>query len=128
MPRPPSSGPTEVELQILSVLWREPQGTARQIHEAVSATRETNYSTTVKMLAVMLEKGLVVRDEATRPHRYRSAKSRAVTQRGIVKDLIQRVFDGSAGSLVLQALASKKASAEELDEIRRLIDQLEGGA
>ncbi len=124
MPRMPSSQPTEVELQILRILWKRGPSTARQIHNQLAEARDTNYSTTVKMLSVMLEKNLVRRDESVRPQVYRPAATQRRTQLGMLKDLIQNVYDGSAGSLVLQALASQKASPEELAEIRRVLDEL----
>lgn len=126
MPRPVSSQPTEVELQILRVLWEQGPSTVRDIHNALSTDKETNYSTTVKMLAVMLEKGLVKRDESLRPLVYRPARNQASTQRGMLRDLIERAYDGSASSLVMQALANERATAGELAEIRRLLDELEG--
>ena len=127
MPRPTSSQPTEVELQILRILWRQGPSTARQIHNRLAEERDTNYSTTVKMLSVMLDKKLVRRDASVRPQVYRPTASQQRTQQQILKDLIQRAYDGSAGSLVLQALASQKASPEELAKIRRLLSELEGG-
>jgi len=126
MPRPPSSQLTEVELQILRILWEQGPSTARQIHNGLAKERDTNYSTTVKMLSVMLHKKLVQRDEAVRPQVYRPAATQRRTQQRMLKDLIQKAYDGSAGSLVLQALASQKASPQELVEIRQLLDQLEG--
>jgi BlaI family penicillinase repressor len=128
MPRTPSSQPTEVELQILRILWGQAPSTARQIHNQLAEVRDTNYSTTVKMLSVMLDKGLVRRDETVRPQVFRSAATQQRTQQRMLKDLIQKAYDGSAGSLVLQALASQKASPQELAEIRRLLNELEGGA
>ena len=124
MPRPPSSQPTEVELQILRILWGQGPSTARQIHNQLARVRETNYSTTVKMLSVALDKGLVRRDETVRPQVFRPAATRQRTQQQMLKDLIHKVYDGSAGSLVLQALTSQKASPEELAEIRRVLDEL----
>lgn len=125
MPRKPSSQPTEVELQILRILWERAPATARQIHDRLAETRDTNYSTTVKMLAIMLDKGLLRRDDSVRPQVFRPAASQQRTQRRILGDLIQKVYDGSTGSLVLQALASRKASPEELREIRQMLDELE---
>ncbi len=125
MPRPPASQLTEVELQILRILWQQGPSTARQIHNELSAQRATNYSTTVKMLSVMLQKKLVQRDESVRPQVYRPATTRQRTQQRMLKDLIRKAYDGSTGSLVLQALASQRASPEELAEIRCLLDQLE---
>lgn len=127
MPRPSSTQPTEVELGILRVLWEQGPSTARQIHDRIAADRETNYSTTVKMLSVMLDKGLVKRNDKVRPQVFRPAVSQERTQQRILKDVIQKVYDGSAASLVLQALASKKATPDELAEIRRLLNELEGG-
>jgi predicted transcriptional regulator len=127
MPRTPSSQPTEVELQILRILWGEAPSTARQIHNQLAEVRDTNYSTTVKMLSVMLEKKLVRRDDTVRPQVFWPAATQKRTQQRMLKDLIHKVYDGSAGSLVLQALASKKASPEELAEIRRVLDELGKG-
>ena len=126
MPRPTSSQPTEVELRILRILWEQGASTARQIHICLAKERDTNYSTTVKMLSVMLDKRLVKRDETVRPQVFRPAASQERTQQRMLKDLIRRAYDGSAGSLVLQALASQKASPEELAEIRQLLSELEG--
>ena len=126
MARPASEQPTEVELQILSVLWDEGPSTARSIHNRLSEIKQANYSTTVKMLSVMLDKGLVKRDDSVRPQVFRAARSKSVSQKKMLKSWIHKVYDGSAKSLVLQALASGKASKEDLAEIRDLIDRLEG--
>jgi BlaI family transcriptional regulator, penicillinase repressor len=126
MARPPASQPTDVELQILAILWELGPSPVREIHQRLNAAKGTNYSTTVKMLAVMLEKGLVKRDESARPHVYRAAEARQRTQKRMLATLIDRVFDGSSMTLVLQALSSRPASKSDLDEIRRLIDRLEG--
>lgn len=125
MPRHSSTQPTEVELEILSTLWEHGHASARQIHEAISENRETNYSTTVKMLAVMHEKSLVKRDDSVRPILFRAAASQKKTQTKLIKNVMQKVYDGSVGSLVMQALSSKKATKEELAEIRELIEKLE---
>ena len=127
MSRPSTAQPTEVELQILRILWERGPSTARQIHNALSTERDTNYSTTVKMLSVMLEKNLVKRNEKVRPQVFRPVASQKRTQQRILKNLIHKVYDGSTGSLVLQALESEKASPEELAEIRRLLTELERG-
>lgn len=126
MPRPPSPQPTEVEMQILRILWDLGPSPVREIHRRLEAAKGTNYSTTVKMLSVMLQKGLVKRDEEAQPHVYRPALSRAKTGKRMLDDLIEKVYNGSAMSLVLQALSSGKATKEELDEVRRLLDQMEG--
>ena len=127
MARSASSQPTEVELQILRILWQSGGATAREVHNALAAAeaKETNYSTTVKMLAVMLEKGLVKRDESASPQIFRAATSQKTTQRRMLGDLIDKVYDGSAMSLVLQALSSRKATSDELTEVRRMLDELE---
>ncbi len=128
MARSMSTQPTEVELQILRILWQSGGSTAREVHNGLAEVEEkdTTYSTTVKMLSVMLEKGLVKRDESATPQVYRAATSQKVTQRKMLGDLIDKVYDGSALSLVLQALASGKASPDELAEVRRMVDELEG--
>lgn len=125
MPWECSSQPTETEVRILRALWENGPSPVRVIHEAVSQTKETNYSTTVKMLSVMLEKKLVARDESVRPHVYRTAKTRSTTQKGMLRDLMDRVYDGSPGRMVIQALSSKKATPEELKEVRELLDRLQ---
>ena len=126
MARPGSTQPTEVELQILRLLWEHGPATVRQIHNGLAREKGTIYSTTVKMLSIMLDKGLVKRDESARPHVYRPASNQQSTQQKILRDVIRKVYDGSAGSLVLQALSSHSASAEELAEIRRVLDKLQG--
>jgi predicted transcriptional regulator len=112
--------PTDSELAILRVLWARGPSTVRQVAEVMG--REASYTTVLKLMQIMTEKRLVRRDEAARTHVYEAAYTEDQTQRHLVTDLLDRVFDGSAAKLVLQALASRKASAEELDEIRRLLD------
>ena len=119
------SQPTDVELQILRILWDLGPSPVRNIHARLEADKGTNYSTTVKMLSVMLQKNLVTRIEDERPHVYRPTVSRKTAGRRMLKDLIDKVYDGSAASLVMQALSAGKPSAEELDEVRRLLDELE---
>ena len=125
MARSASNQPTEVEMQILQAIWNNGTSTAREIHNAILKHREINYSTTVKMLSLMLDKGLVKRDDSVRPQKFRAVMTQQKTQTRIVKDLIKKVYDGSSGSLVMQALSSKRPSAEELAEIRRLLDEIE---
>jgi predicted transcriptional regulator len=100
----------------------------RQVQEALSKTRATGYTTALKLLQIMTEKGLVLRDESQRTHVYRARHEEEKTQQQLVGDLLARAFGGSAQKLVMQALAAKPASAQELAEIRKLLDQLEGGA
>lgn len=125
MPRPASSSPTDVELQILRVLWQEgPCGVGR-IHEHLHREKGTNYSTTVKMLAVMLAKGLVKRNENQRPHIYRAVWTRERTGKSLLSELTRKVYDGSVSSLVLQALSSSKASEEDIAQIRMILEEME---
>jgi predicted transcriptional regulator len=118
--------PTDAELAILRVLWSRGPSTVRQVAEVLG--RETGYTTVLKLLQIMTEKGLVVRDEAERTHIYEAAYTQNQTQRQLVTDLLDRVFDGSAAQLVLQALATNKTSPEELDEIRKLLATKSGGS
>lgn len=121
-----TSQPTEVELQMLRILWELGPSPVREVHARLYAEKGTNYSTTVKMLSVMLDKGLVKRDEKASPHIYRPTQSREKTGKRMLGDLIEKVYDGAAMSLVLQALASSTPTKEELDEVRELLDTLEG--
>ncbi len=111
--------PTDAELAILSVLWSRGPSTVRQIAEEMG--REAGYTTILKLLQIMTEKGLVVRDEAARTHIYAAASTQDQTQRQLVTDLLDRAFDGSAAKLVLQALAASRTSPAELAEIRKLL-------
>ena len=126
MRRPGSLQPTEVELQILRVLWDLGPSPVRDIHQRLNEAKGTNYSTTVKMLSVMLEKGLLKRDEQAQPHIYRPALTREKAGKRMINNLVEKVFDGSAMSLVLQALSSGTPTQAERDDIRRLLDQMEG--
>lgn len=121
-----SSQPTAVELEILRILWQLGPSPVREIHARLTAVKGTNYSTTVKMLSVMLAKGLVKRDEKATPHVYRAAMSRERAAKTFLTELIEKVYDGSAMSLVLQALSGRKASQAEIDEARKLLDEMEG--
>src|SRR2546423_10685364 len=119
MARPASKQPTEVELQILRILWELGPSPVREIHKRLEAEKGTNYSTTVKMLAVMLEKGLVKRDERAQPHVYRPGLSRKSAGEKMLSELVDKVYEGSTMSLVLQALSSTQATKQELDSVRR---------
>jgi predicted transcriptional regulator len=118
--------PTDAELAILRVLWQEGSATVRQVRDVLGRTRPTGYTTVLKLLQIMTEKGLVVRDESRRTHVYKASRSEAQTQRHLVGDLVRRAFGGSASKLVMQALATRQATAQELGEIRKLMDTLEG--
>jgi len=121
-----SNQPTAVELEILRILWELGPSPVREIHARLSELKGTNYSTTVKMLAVMLTKGLLKRNENVSPHIWRAAITRDRAAKTFLKELIDKVYEGSAMSLVLQALSSGKASQGEIDEARRLLDEMEG--
>jgi len=114
--------PTDAELAILRVLWSRGASTVRQVHDVLSRDRPTAYTTALKMLQIMTEKGLVRRDERDRTHVYYPKLSEDQTQRQLVRDLLDRAFGGSASKLVMQALAARRASAEELGEIRKLLE------
>ena len=117
--------PTEAELAILRVLWARGPSTVREVAREMG--RESAYTTILKLLQIMTEKRLVRRDEAPRTHVYEAVSSEGQTKRQLVTDLLERVFDGSASQLVMQALAARKASPKELDEIRKLLDEQRGG-
>lgn len=120
MPRLPR--PTDAELAILRVLWERGPSTVRQVNDALWPERETGYTTTLKLMQIMAEKGLVTRDERDRTHVYAARVARDRTQRQLISDLVDRAFGGSAAALVLQALSAHPASEDELAEIQRLID------
>jgi predicted transcriptional regulator len=117
--------PTEAELELLGVLWARGPSTVRQIHEALSGEKSTGYTTTLKILQKMLEKGLLRRDERERSHVYEAVWKAEETQRQLVRDLLRRAFRGAAGKLVVQALSEEKVSADDLAEIRKMLDGLE---
>ena len=117
--------PTDAELTLLRVLWQTGPSTVRELWEHASRIQQTGYTTVLKTLQIMLAKGLVRRDETDRSHVYRAAVAQEETQRQFVGHLLDRVFAGSARKLVMQALSVKKASREELAEIRKLLDEME---
>jgi BlaI family penicillinase repressor len=114
--------PTDAELAILRVLWEHGACTVRQVHEALSRERPAAYTTALKMLQIMTEKGLVRRDVSDRTHVYQPRLSEEQTQRQLVRDLLDRAFGGSSSKLVMQALSARRATPEELTEIRRLLE------
>lgn len=124
----PLPRPTDAELAILNVLWRRGPSTVREVHEDVSRAQGTGYTTVLKLLQIMTDKGLVVRDESERAHVYEARHSAQKTQRQLLADLTDRAFGGSPARLVMQALSGRKTSAAELTEIRELLDRLEGGS
>lgn len=122
MSKPATPRPTDTELAILRVLWARGPSTVRQVHETLVRERPTAYTTALKMLQIMTEKGLVSRDESDRTHVYQARLTEQQTQRQLVGDLVDRAFGGSASKLVMQALATTRATPDELQEIRRLLD------
>jgi len=120
-PQPPL--PSGAELDILAVLWKLGQATVREVYEALG--KDSGYTTTLKQMQLMTEKGLVIRSERFRSHVYEAGVPKEQTQKQIAADLLKRAFDGSAKGLVLGALAAQPASREDLDEIRRMLDTFE---
>src|SRR5881396_1861809 len=128
MPRKNAKKPTQGELEILQVLWQGGPMTVRSVYEELSKRRPMGYTTVLKLMQIMVDKGLLWRDEKERAHVYSPKIARANTRQRLIDDLLERAFDGSAKQLVMQALASRKASAEDLDEIRKMIDDYMRGA
>ena len=116
--------PTESELEILQILWRKGNASVRVVHEELLATKEAGYTTTLKLMQIMHEKGLVKRDDSIKTHIYQPAVSKEKTQKHLLNKMIDQVFGGSPGELVMQALGNHKASAEELEEIQKILDNL----
>jgi predicted transcriptional regulator len=123
----PAPKPTDAELAILRVLWQRGPSTVRDVHQALSSSQASGYTTVLKLLQIMIEKGLVVRDESERAHVYAAKLSEGRTQRQLLGDLVDRAFGGSSAKLVLHALSERAASSTELREIRALLDQIEKG-
>ena len=124
---PKSLKPTEAELAILRVLWQRGPSTVRQVHEFLTTVKPTGYTTVLKFMQIMLEKGLLSRDESPYAHVYTAKAPQEQTQRALVTDLLDRAFEGSMSRLILQALSSRKATPEELSEIRKILKQYERG-
>jgi len=115
--------PSDGELAILRVLWTQGPSTVRDVHTELSKERDMGYTTVLKLMQIMVEKGLVARDERARSHTYRPLQGEAETQRCLLKELLHKAFAGSRRALVLQALEAEPASADELEDIRQLLDQ-----
>jgi BlaI family transcriptional regulator, penicillinase repressor len=115
--------PTDTELEILTVLWSIGSGTVRDVHTVINRRRPAEYSTLLKFLQIMTEKGLVAADQTQRAHVYRPTRPREFTQRQLARDLLERVFSGSTKGLFLGALSARKASKKELAELRKLLDE-----
>ena len=127
MARRASDRPTEAEVEILRVFWERGPSTVREVNQAVSEIRPTGYTTTLKLMQIMLDKGLLRRDVSKRPQVYEAAISREQAQGQFVRDLLHRVFDGSASQFVLQVLSAAKARPKDVAEMRRLLDKLQKG-
>ncbi|MEM1451026.1 MAG: BlaI/MecI/CopY family transcriptional regulator [Planctomycetota bacterium] len=123
--KPAAKKPTEAEFNILGVIWELESATVREVHDALKGTQDIGYTTVLKLMQIMTEKGLLERDTGVRPQVYWAARPRGQTQKALLRDLVDRAFSGSSSALVLQALSMRKSSPEELDEIRALLDALE---
>lgn len=119
--------PTSSELEILQVLWARGPATVREVHAELSAGKPIGYTTVLKLMQIMVGKDLAERDATERAHVYRARVPRERTQAQLVRDLVDRAFGGSASRLVMHALSGKRATAAELAEIRRVLDDMEGG-
>jgi BlaI family transcriptional regulator, penicillinase repressor len=118
--------PTDAELEILNVIFRRGPSTVREVHEEINRRKPMVYTTVLKMMQIMADKGLLNRDESARAHLYATSLTQEETQQQLVGDLLQRAFEGSASSLVMRALSSKKTSREELNRIKAMLKELEG--
>lgn len=125
MKRQPSK-PTASELEILRVLWKRGPSTVREVHESLSGKKSPGYTGVLKLLQIMIAKGFVRRDESNRAHIYEAGRPADQTKRQLATDMLQRVFEGSASQLMLHALAGHRASPQEIEELRRILDAYEG--
>ena len=116
--------PTESELAILQILWEKENATVREVHEELSKNKNSGYTTTLKLLQIMFEKGLVTRDDSNKTHIYQPAVTKQKTQKQLLDKMINTLFSGSSTQLVLQALGNQKASKDELNEIQKYLDNL----
>jgi predicted transcriptional regulator len=126
MARQKVTGPTDREITILSILWENGPSTVRQVNEHMNAEQKTGYTTTLKLMQIMTEKGLLVRDDSKFQHVFSPAMSEEKTQSQIVGDMMDKVFSGSAEKLVMRALSAKQVSARELEKIKKLLNEMEG--
>ena len=125
MTRPKQTGPTEREMEILRCLWQNGPSTVRQVNEAMNARQKTGYTTTLKLMQIMMDKGLLIRDDSQFKHLFEAAVSEESTQSQVVGNMLDRVFGGSTEKLVMQALSAKKVSKKDLAKIRELIERME---
>lgn len=117
--------PTAAELEILAILWEKNKATVREVHETINARKPTGYTTVLKTMQIMREKGLIERDDTNKAHIFRAVEAQTETQKNLVSDLIEKVFRGSALKLVQHVLEAKPATAEELKKIRKMIKKAE---
>jgi BlaI family penicillinase repressor len=122
---PETQKPTVSELEILHILWTRGPSTVREVHDALSKKKHTGYTSVLKLMQIMTEKGSVRRNEDQRAHVYEANQAAEKTKRQLAGDVLQRVFDGSASQLMMHALAGRKGSREEIEELRRLLDEYE---
>jgi len=120
----PSPRPTESELEILQILWDKGNCTVREVHEILEKSKDAGYTTTLKLMQIMHEKGLVVRDTSSKTHIYKALVNQEKTQQHLVNKMIDNVFNGSAARMVMQALGNHKASKDEIDSIKKYLDEL----
>lgn len=125
MTRPKQTGPTEREMEILRCLWQNGPSTVRQVNEAMNTRHKTGYTTTLKLMQIMMDKGLLIRDDSQFKHLFEAAVSEENTQNLMVGNLLDRVFGGSTEKLVMRALSAKKVSKKDLERIRELIERME---
>jgi BlaI family transcriptional regulator, penicillinase repressor len=117
--------PTSSELEILTIIWQRGPSTVREVYLTLTREREVGYSTVLKFMQIMTDKGSLIRDDSVRPQRYRAAQPRNQTQRGIIRDVIDRAFGGSSATLIVQALSDRRSTADERQQIRELLDKLD---
>ena len=117
--------PTSSELEILRVIWDRGPSTVRDVYRTLAQERDVGYSTVLKFMQIMTDKGSLIRDDSVRPQRYRPAQARQQTQRGIIRDVIDRAFGGSSATLIVQALSDRRSTADERRQIRELLDKLD---
>ncbi len=125
MPKQNQRKPTAAELEILAVLWEKDAATVKEVHEVINQRKPTGYTTVLKTMQIMREKGLVERDDANKAHVFKAVEAQSETQKSLVSDLIEKVFRGSALKLVQHVLEAKPSSADELKKIRKLIKEAE---
>jgi len=126
MARRKTARPTDRELTILKILWDKGPSTVRQVNEAMNKSEKTGYTTTLKLMQLMMDKGLVIRDDSKFKHVYRPVLTEEKAQKQLVSDLLERVFSGSAEKLVMRALSAREVSTKELASIRKMLDEFEG--